>query len=229
MSGRCVHNRHNLIPAGVDDSVGTKRRQSFRAGTHKGLEFRLETKLLNPLALPIEALDAKHRPITTLKRSKHLEGDDAGKQQFAFGIMLKSEPAWTDRMATLTALLLPVLLLFHLVGPIPTDLGLHNGQLSPCPSPAHCSSAVWPSADPQADLAAIAAALTDTPRVVVTELNDTYLHAEASSALFGFVDDLELLATDDAIQARSISRLGESDLGVNSARLNLLEPLVHPM
>ena len=64
MSGRCIHNRHNLIPAGVDDSVGTKRRQSFRAGTHKGLEFRLETKLLNPLALPIEALDAKHRPIT---------------------------------------------------------------------------------------------------------------------------------------------------------------------
>ena len=91
------------------------------------------------------------------------------------------------------------------------------------------TSAVWPSADPQADLAAIAAALTDKPRVVVTELNDTYLHAEASSALFGFVDDLELLATDDAIQARSISRLGESDLGVNSARLNLLEPLVHPM
>ena len=37
-----------------------------------------------------------------------------------------------------------------------------------------------------------------------------------------FVDDLELLALEDAIQVRSISRLGDSDLGVNSQRLAVL-------
>ena len=47
------------------------------------------------------------------------------------------------------------------------------------------------------------------------------LHATASSALFGFVDDLELYA-DQArgqLQARSVSRSGDSDLGVNGRRL----------
>ena len=70
------------------------------------------------------------------------------------------------------------------------------------------------------------AAVADTPRTVVVEQSESYLHAEASSALFGFVDDLELLAADNTIQARSVSRLGESDLGVNAARLAALETLV---
>ena len=64
------------------------------------------------------------------------------------------------------------------------------------------------------------------PRTVVVEATDSYLHAEASSALFGFVDDLELLAVGDGIEARSVSRLGDSDLGVNAARLAQLERLV---
>ncbi|NBU25323.1 MAG: DUF1499 domain-containing protein, partial [Gammaproteobacteria bacterium] len=39
------------------------------------------------------------------------------------------------------------LALFHLVGPVPADLGVHNGALAPCPSPAHCARAEWPVAD----------------------------------------------------------------------------------
>jgi len=60
--------------------------------------------------------------------------------------------------------------------------------------------------------------------MVVVKQNDAYFHAEASSALFGFVDDLELFANNETgqIQARSESRLGDSDLGVNSARLAAL-------
>jgi uncharacterized protein (DUF1499 family) len=53
------------------------------------------------------------------------------------------------------------------------------------------------------------------------EQGDGYLHATASSALFGFVDDLELYA-DQArgqLQARSVSRSGDSDLRVNGSRL----------
>ena len=65
----------------------------------------------------------------------------------------------------------------------------------------------------------------ETPRTVVMDETETYLHAEASSAFFGFVDDLELFADRDnnRIQARSESRLGDSDLGVNAARLAALQ------
>lgn len=52
-----------------------------------------------------------------------------------------------------------------------------------------------------------------------------YLHATATSRLFGFVDDLELHADPRAgvIEARSRSRLGDSDLGVNARRLARLK------
>ena len=129
-------------------------------------------------------------------------------------------------MAALASLFLPILMLFHIVGPIPADLGVHAGSLSPCRSSAHCSSASWASSSPDDDFARLAAAVADSPRTVVVEQSEGYLHAECSSALFGFVDDLELLVVNTGIQARSVSRIGDSDLGVNSGRLAQLERLI---
>ncbi|WP_398325186.1 DUF1499 domain-containing protein [Vulcanococcus sp.] len=125
----------------------------------------------------------------------------------------------------MTHLLLTLTLaLFHLVGPVPADLGVHNGALSPCPSPAHCARADWSVADPAAALAALVPVIKATPRMEVLEQGDGYLHATATSALFGFVDDLELYAdpSGGVLQARSVSRLGDSDLGVNAQRLAAL-------
>ena len=117
------------------------------------------------------------------------------------------------------------LALFHLVGPVPADLGVHNGALSPCSSTAHCARATWPMADPQAALIALVPVLEATARTTVVEQRDGYLHATAASAVFGFVDDLELYADTDhgMLQARSVSRLGDSDLGVNAQRLAALQ------
>ena len=117
------------------------------------------------------------------------------------------------------------LALFHLVGPVPAELGVHNGALAPCPSPAHCARLNWPVADPEAALAALVPVVESTARTTIEEQGDGYLHATATSALFGFVDDLELYAdaTHGVLQARSVSRLGDSDLGVNSQRLAALE------
>lgn len=117
------------------------------------------------------------------------------------------------------------LALFHLVGPVPADLGVHNGALSPCTSTAHCARANWPMADPQAALIALVPVLEATARTTVVEQRDGYLHATAASAVFGFVDDLELYADADhgMLQARSVSRLGDSDLGVNAQRLAALQ------
>jgi uncharacterized protein (DUF1499 family) len=123
------------------------------------------------------------------------------------------------------ALLLTLTLaLFHLVGPVPADLGVHGGALSTCVSPAHCARVDWTVADPQAALLALVPVIEATPRTESVEQADGYLHATATSALFGFVDDLELYA-DPAVgvlQARSVSRLGDSDLGVNAKRLAAL-------
>jgi uncharacterized protein (DUF1499 family) len=78
--------------------------------------------------------------------------------------------------------------------------------------------------DPQAALNALVPVIEATPRTEIVEQGDGYLHATATSAFFGFVDDLELYA-DSAhglLQARSVSRLGDSDLGVNAKRLAAL-------
>ena len=117
------------------------------------------------------------------------------------------------------------LALFQLVGPVPAELGVHSGTLASCPSPAHCARANWLVADPEAALAALVPVLEAMPRTELVEQGDGYLHATASSALFGFVDDLELYAypAHGQLQARSVSRLGDSDLGVNGRRLAALE------
>ena len=131
-------------------------------------------------------------------------------------------------MTLLVTLFAPVLMLFHLVGPVPSDLGVHDGALSSCTTPAHCARQTWPSHSPDTDFSALVAYVTDMPRTEVVEQNDRYVHAEASSALFGFVDDFELLldVKNSSIQARSVSRLGDSDLGVNANRLGELKAQV---
>ena len=133
-------------------------------------------------------------------------------------------------MTVVFALLTPLLMMFHLVGPPPTDLGAHDGAISPCTSTAHCARQTWPSSSPETDFASIVAYVMEMPRTEVVEQTSHYIHAEASSALFGFVDDLELLLdlSNGSIQARSVSRLGDSDLGVNANRLRELQSLVSP-
>ncbi len=114
--------------------------------------------------------------------------------------------------------------LLHLEGPVPEDLGVHGGSLSPCAAPAHCARADWQLPDPEAALSALVPILETNEGVRIVERDGRYLHATATSRLFGFVDDLELLAQPAAgvLQARSSSRLGDSDLGVNGRRLAAL-------
>lgn len=115
--------------------------------------------------------------------------------------------------------------LLHLAGPIPADLGVHEGHLAACATPAHCSRADWPVADPRGALATLLPAVLALDGVAVVETSADYLHATVTSRLFGFVDDLELHAQAErgVLEARSVSRLGDSDLGVNARRLETLQ------
>jgi len=111
--------------------------------------------------------------------------------------------------------------LLHLEGPPPVDLGLHQDHLSPCPAPAHCAREDWSVADPAAALERLLPAVLALEGVEMVATGSGYIHATATSRIFGFVDDLELHAAeaDGVIEARSISRIGDSDLGVNGRRL----------
>lgn len=55
--------------------------------------------------------------------------------------------------------------------------------------------------------------------------NENYFSAIFSSAIFGFVDDLEVRINSDKkiIHIRSASRVGRSDMGVNKKRVELLK------
>lgn len=114
--------------------------------------------------------------------------------------------------------------LLHLEGPIPPDLGVQVSGLAPCRNPSHCAFASWPVDDAPAALETLLPAVLALDGVTLVETNPPYLHATVTSRLFGFVDDLELFAdaAQRRIQARSQSRLGDSDLGVNGRRLDHL-------
>jgi uncharacterized protein (DUF1499 family) len=64
--------------------------------------------------------------------------------------------------------------------------------------------------------------LQSTPRARVVEVEDVYLHAEFTTLLLRFVDDVEFLIDPVAklVHFRSASRVGHSDLGTNRRRMS---------
>lgn len=118
-------------------------------------------------------------------------------------------------------------------GARPRDLALRAGVLRPCPETPNCVSseantppdkqvAPFPAPGGRADMARLATLLADWPRTKVVTDTGTYIHAEATSRIMRFVDDVEFRYDSAAgvIQVRSASRLGRSDMGVNRKRVD---------
>ena len=125
--------------------------------------------------------------------------------------------------------------LFSCSGTRPTNLGVRDGRLTVCPASPNCvSSDAVDGAHAIAPLQLIVSSpdgwravrkiIDELPRTKIISSTDDYLHAECTSAVFGFVDDLELhlRPAEKLIAARSASRLGYSDLGVNRKRVESL-------
>jgi uncharacterized protein (DUF1499 family) len=125
---------------------------------------------------------------------------------------------------------------FNLAGDRPTNLGVKEGKLAPCPTSPNCvisqgdedaEHAIAPlaySGDPAQAIAKLTAIVKAMPRTTIIESTDSYLYAEFASQLLGFVDDVEfyLDPAESVIQVRSASRLGQSDLGVNRQRVEAI-------
>ncbi len=141
-------------------------------------------------------------------------------------------------ISTIGRLALALLLTLSLLGcsgSRPDDLGLIDGRLGPCPSSPNCVASDAADADHQVEplryqgdpagvWTALTSVLTDLPRTTIVTSDDQYLHAEVSSRLFGFVDDVEfhLRPGEGLIAVRSASRIGYSDMGVNAERIETI-------
>lgn len=117
-------------------------------------------------------------------------------------------------------------------GQRPSGLGLSGGSLAACPDSPNCVSSQTESElhrmepirleipGPEAQ-ALLLGLLAEEDRYTVVSAEDGYIYAEATSRLFGFVDDVEFAIdeADGVIHFRSASRLGYGDMGANRKRM----------
>jgi len=111
-------------------------------------------------------------------------------------------------------------------------LGIVEGSLAPCPSSPNCVHTGMRHPDgtkgmfadtrvPRAELMELISVVVQaTPRTTIIAQDGDYLHAEMTSRIFRFVDDLEIVISfDNEVIIRSASRVGRGDMGVNAARV----------
>lgn len=117
-------------------------------------------------------------------------------------------------------------------GHTPDNIGLKNGQLSPCPDTPNCvlsqnsdeNHAIEPipyQGDESQAQALLLKVLSVVPNTRIIEQTDHYIRTEFKTNLMGFIDDGEFYFSPDQkiIHVRSASRLGESDLQLNHRRI----------
>ena len=108
-------------------------------------------------------------------------------------------------------------------------------QLPPCPSSPNCVSSqatddghfIAPfkiTGNVEEAWAALKNALLSQSRTVITNETGDTLHAQATSLVFRFVDDIDAILDAEAglIHIRSASRIGYGDFGVNRKRVEML-------
>ena len=108
---------------------------------------------------------------------------------------------------------------------IPSTSFASHLDLKPCIQIAHCVREEWDVNNIKEPFEEIKSIIEKTPRTEIVEINGDYLHAESTSKWMKYVDDLEVsfLPESDILLIRSESRVGESDLGVNKKRVDLLK------
>lgn len=121
----------------------------------------------------------------------------------------------------------------------PDTIGLNDGVLSPCPESPNCVQ-TYNQDDKKhyMDPLPMKGSLQETnerliqtvesmARTEILTKEANYIHATYTTAVFRFIDDVEFLIDQEnnLVHFRSASRVGYSDLGVNSRRMNKFRKL----
>ena len=123
-------------------------------------------------------------------------------------------------MKSILAVLIIIIFYF-----IPFKVEASHIGLKPCIQISHCFIDEWDVKDIKDPLAEVQIILENTPRIKIIEIDGDYLHAESTSRIMKYVDDLEISYDnlEEKLIVRSESRVGEGDFGVNQKRVNLLK------
>lgn len=126
-------------------------------------------------------------------------------------------------------------ILYIIVMTLSTATQASEKQLPACPSSPNCVSSQATDADHaiapfkivgnvEKAWTALKKALISQSRTVITDETGDTLHAQATSLVFRFVDDIDAILDTDArvIHIRSASRTGYGDFGVNRKRVEML-------
>jgi uncharacterized protein (DUF1499 family) len=132
----------------------------------------------------------------------------------------------------LSAIVVLSILSIGCTGVRPVNLGIKDGKLAPCPSTPNCVSSQSSDHEHAVEPLSFAGTATEAhagitkiilsmKRSRIITDTDSYIHAEFTSAVFRFVDDVEFQFDEGTkvIHVRSAARLGHSDLGVNRKRV----------
>ncbi len=126
-------------------------------------------------------------------------------------------------------------------GTRPSNLGIKDGKLSNCPGSPNCVSSYADISDKEHYIEPISynsegidtferliKTIKTMKRTEIIKSTENYIHAEFTSAIFRFVDDVEFYIDESkkVIQVRSASRIGQSDLGVNRKRIESVRALL---
>ena len=98
-------------------------------------------------------------------------------------------------------------------------------ELKPCVQVSHCVREELEVENISEPFKEIKQIIENTPRTQIVENDGDYLHAEVTSRIMKYVDDLEVsyIPEDNIIVIRSESRVGEGDFGVNKKRVELIK------
>ena len=108
---------------------------------------------------------------------------------------------------------------------LPNKAEASHIDLKPCIQISHCAREELNVDNIKDPLSEVQLILENTPRMEIIEIDGDYLHAEATSRLMKYVDDLEVSydELENKLTIRSESRVGEGDFGVNKKRVDLIK------
>tara|TARA_Y100001933_G_C18645911_1_gene416449 strand:+ start:143 stop:532 length:390 start_codon:yes stop_codon:yes gene_type:complete len=115
-----------------------------------------------------------------------------------------------------------ILLLIGLIIPSPSMAS--HVELNPCIQVSHCVREELDVGKIDSPYEKVKSIVQNSPRTKIVELDGDYLHAEVTSRIMKYVDDLEIsfLNEKDNLIIRSESRVGDGDFGVNRKRVDKL-------